>query len=136
MKEKEIPKQFLDILIKKLYLSSMKLVDLIEYIYIKLNYVKLNYKVLLLSIFEEKDNRISSSAGDYKENKHMDFFISFMLSLFGYTEEQVQLAIHKKDNKLYVQSAFPDLFDRVKTYQISIFILMSLILSFFTELIL
>jgi len=71
-----------------IYLSTLKIIDLSEWIYNKLNTLKADYKYELIHLFDEKDSSTESQSVDTNiENKYLKLIMRWLASLFGSIEE-------------------------------------------------
>ncbi len=100
-----------------IYIYLMKIVDLSEFIYNKLNYIKSNYKDILINLFEEEDYSTQSrSKEDYSENKYIKPIINWLSSLFGLIEEEDEvLSIANQANVGVFSKAINFPFKQTKT---------------------
>jgi len=93
-----------------IYLVLLKVIDLSEFMYMKLKYIKCNYKSILINMFEEKDYSTSLKSVNksdlYMENKYIKSIIVWLSSLFGSIEEEEQLVFADSHRfEYFIQSA-------------------------------
>ena len=83
---------------RHVFRTLIKCVDLSEDIYNMLKSIKFNYKELLIDMFEEKDHSIHTKKIEYKdsymENKYIQAILSWLASIFGVIEEDIESVIY------------------------------------------
>ena len=107
------------VFLKSIYKSLSMLINLSEYVYIKLKYVKYNYKSILISIFEEEDNSTLHISKNkiINQNKRIDSILKWFSSIFGVIEGDIVAVIVNKAHafSVYFRNKLPRLFKRERT---------------------
>jgi len=110
------------------YIGLLKIVDLSELIYNKLNYIKSNYKDLLINIFDEDDYSTQNRSNeDYTDNKYIKPIINWLSSLFGLIEEEDEVIISYQSNiNIFIKKYIISKPIQQKYFHLSILILLTI----------